>query len=90
MKKALSLLLLILLLAALPFACAEETAEAAETPELTAELFDLWDYDGESPVWVDSAIPVAEGILVAPSAVAEMTIGKKNTVRKNPAPFLML
>ena len=74
MKKALSLLLLILLLAALPFACAEETAEAAETPELPAELFDLWDYGGESPVWVDSAIPVADGILLAPSAVAEIPV----------------
>ena len=75
MKKALSLLLtLAFLLLTPPFVCAEETAEAAETPELTAELFDLWDYDGESPVWVDFAIPVAEGILVAPSAVAEIPV----------------
>ena len=71
MKKALSLLLtLAFLLLAPPFAFAEEPAEPAEVQELPAELFDLWDYGAESPVWVDSLIPVAEGVLLAPSGVA--------------------
>lgn len=73
MKKALSILLtLALLLLASSFAFAEETAEPAEARELPAELFDLWDYGGESPAWVDSAVPVAEGVLLAPKAVAEI------------------
>ena len=71
MKKALSLLLtLALLLLTPPFVCAEETAEQAQTPELQAELFDLWDYGGESPVWAAFAVPVADGILLAPGDVA--------------------
>ena len=69
MKKLICCTLLLICFCA--FAFAEETAE---TPELPAELFDLWDYGGESPVWVDTAIPVAEGILVAPSAVAEIPV----------------
>ena len=71
MKKALSLLLtLALLLLTPPFVCAEETADQAQTPELQAELFDLWDYGGESPVWAAFAVPVADGILLAPGDVA--------------------
>ena len=74
MKKVTGLLLAVLLLLLCAYSFAEETAEPAETPELPGELFDLWDYGGESPVWASSAIPVADGILVAPSAVAEIPV----------------
>lgn len=70
MKKLICCMLLALLLLVPPFVCAEETAEPAETPELPAELFDLWDYGGESPVWVASAVPVADGILLVPGDAA--------------------
>ena len=71
MKKTLSLILtLVILLTALPFAFAEETGENAE--QRTADLFDLWDYGGESPSWVASLVPVAEGIMIAPAAVKEI------------------
>ena len=81
MKKALSILLtLVILLLAPPFALAgepvpeensgEEPAAdvkaAEEAAALPAELFDLWDYGGESPVWVSTAVPISEGILLAP------------------------
>ncbi len=74
MKKLICCMLLALLLLALPFACAEETAEPAETPALPAELFDLWDYGGESPVWIGFAVPVTDGILLAPRTAAEIPV----------------
>ena len=77
MKRILSLLLtLAVLLLVPPFALSEEpdgavtTAEEAEA--LPAELFDLWDYGGESPVWVSTGIPISEGILLAPAAVKDI------------------
>lgn len=70
MKKVTGIILAVLLLTVCAFAFAEETAEPAQAPE----LFDLWDYGGESPVWAASATPVADGILLAPSAVAEIPV----------------
>ena len=87
MKKALSILLtLVILLLAPPFALAgepvpeensgEEPAAdvkaAEEAAALPAELFDLWDYGGESPVWVSTAVPISEGILLAPVSVKDI------------------
>ena len=67
MKKALILLLsLVMLLTALPFACAEENDTRP------AELFDLWDYGGESPVWIANATPIADGVLIAPITVQDL------------------
>ena len=74
MKKVTGLILAVLLLTVCAFAFAEGTAEPAQATELLAELFDLWDYGGESPVWAASATPVADGILLAPSAVAEIPV----------------
>ena len=70
MKKVTGIILAVLLLTVCAFAFAEETAEPAQAPE----LFDLWDYGGESPVWAASATPVADGILLASSAVAEIPV----------------
>ncbi len=68
MKKALSLLLtLAVLLSAVSFASAEETPENRQ-----ADLLDLWDFGGESPVWVASVIPVSSGIVIAPAAVKDI------------------
>ena len=69
MRKVTGLLLIlaVLLTAVFP-ACAEQ----AEPAELPAELFDLWDYGGESPVWVATAVPASEGILIAPAAVKDI------------------
>ena len=68
MKKTLSLILtLVILLTALPFAFAEETGENAE--QRTADLFDLWDYGGESLTWIGFAVPVSEGILMSSPVV---------------------
>ena len=64
MRKLTGLLLAALVLFLGAFACAEE--EAAELP---ADLFDLWDCGGESPVWVATASPIADGVLMAPVSV---------------------
>lgn len=45
------------------FAGAEGTEDTRE-----AELFDLWNTDGESMTWISSAAPVSEGILIASMA----------------------
>ena len=70
MKKGLLLILTtVLLLVCLGFACAEETEAVKD-----ADLFDLWDYSSESPVWVCSAVPVTEGIvIVSPAALPDST-----------------
>ena len=71
MKKALSLLLMLaVLMLAPPFAFAEEAEE--EKADLPADLFDLWDYGDESPSWVSFAIPVSDGIVMAPIAVKDI------------------
>ena len=74
MRKALSLLLALALLLVSAFACAEEAApaEEPETPELPADLFDLWNYGGESPSWISTASPVGEGVLIAPATVKDI------------------
>jgi hypothetical protein len=68
MKKSLILIMTaVLLLLCGVSACAEEAKEPAD-------LFDLWDYGGESPVWVASAVPVSAGIaLISPAALPENT-----------------
>ena len=65
MKKGLLLMLTaVLLLACCAIACAEEAGTAKE-----ADLFDLWNYGGESPVWIGSAVPITEGIVITSPAV---------------------
>lgn len=69
MKKAVCLLLaLAVLLTVVSVACAEETSPA----EPPAELFDLWDYGGESPSWIATAIPISEGVLIASATVKDI------------------
>ena len=65
MKKFVCCLLLLICFSA--FAYAEESAE-----QMPADLFDLWDYGGESPVWVTTAVPVMDGVLIASSAVKDI------------------
>ena len=65
MKKFVCCLLLFICVCA--FACAEESAE-----QMPSDLFDLWDYGGESPVWVATAVPVTDGILIASAAVKDI------------------
>ena len=66
MKKVTGLFLAAVLLFLCAFACAEGTAGQS------ADLFDLWNYAGESPVWVASAVPIGEGILLAPVSVKDI------------------
>ena len=62
MKKAWILMLtVVLLLLCCAFAGAEEIRET--------DLFDLWDYGGESPVWTGSAVPISEGVVITSSAM---------------------
>ena len=62
----------ILALAALAFASAEEVEETADIR--AADLFELWDSNGESMKWVASAVPVAEGVVVtSPALLPEST-----------------
>ena len=70
MKKGLLLgLTAVLLLVFCAFACAEETEAVKD-----ADLFDLWDYSSESPVWVCSAVPITDGIaIVSPAALPDNT-----------------
>ena len=73
MRKAfLALLALIMVMSAFSCAFAEKAEEEEEKPELPAELFDLWDYGDESPSWVSFAIPVSDGIVLAPAAVKDL------------------
>ncbi len=70
MKKGLFLFLALLVVAVCAFASAEETTEQVKP----ADLFDLWDYGGESPAWVASAFPVFDGILLtSPGILPENT-----------------
>lgn len=65
MKKSLALLLA-LLLAVGSFAFAEDGSEKEK------ELFDIWDYGGESMTWVCTAVPVTEGaVIVSPALLPE-------------------
>ena len=66
MKKGLLLALAAVLLLCYSFAGAEEEKEA--------DLFDLWDYGGESPVWAGFAVPVSEDIVItSPAALPDNT-----------------
>ena len=77
MKKVLSILLtLAILMLVVPFAVAEEpdsnVTVSEEAAALPVDLFDLWDYGGESPVWVATAVPISEGVLLAPASVKDI------------------
>ena len=62
MKKSLTALLVLALLSAV-CACAG-AEEAGKT-----DLFDLWDYGGESMTWIASVVPVNEGAVMTSPAV---------------------
>ena len=67
MKKSLTALLVLILMAVL-CACAG-AEEAGKT-----DLFDLWDYGGESMTWVASVVPVNEGtVMTSPAVLPENT-----------------
>ena len=67
MKKSLTALLVLMLLAVL-CACAG-AEEAGKT-----DLFDLWDYGGESMTWIASVVPVNEGaVMTSPAVLPEDT-----------------
>ena len=69
MKKGLSLIMAAaMLLTAFSFAYAGEMPE-----EPAPDLFDVWDYGDESPSWIASAIPVSEGILIAPPGIKDLS-----------------
>ena len=51
---------------------ASDVTVAEEAAAQPADLFDLWDYGGESPVWVATAVPISEGILLAPASVKDI------------------
>lgn len=67
MKKGLLVALAaVVLLLCYSFAGAEEGKEA--------DLFDLWDYGGESPAWAGFAVPVSEDIVItSPAALPDNT-----------------
>ena len=58
---------LILILAALLALSA--AAFAGEAEEKEAELYDLWDYGGESMTWIATGVPVSPGVLMVSAAV---------------------
>ncbi|MBR5960027.1 MAG: hypothetical protein IKZ98_03465 [Clostridia bacterium] len=62
MKKSLTALLVLMLLAVL---CACAGAEEAGG----TDLFDLWDYGGESMTWIAAVIPINEGAVITSTAV---------------------
>ena len=62
MKKVLALVLALILVSVLP-AFAEE-----ETPQREKDLFDLWDYEGESMRWLGFGTPIGDGLLLASPA----------------------
>lgn len=70
MRKTSGLILAVLFLFLSVFACAEEN------DALPADLFDLWDYGGESPAWAASAVPIVDGILIAPVSVQEIPVSQ--------------
>ena len=79
MKRALVLILAVAMLMSMcSFAFAEEpdsnVTVANEAAALPADLFDLWDFGGESPVWVATGVPISEGILLAPAAVKDIPV----------------
>ena len=69
MKKCLSMLLALLLV--LPLAAFAEDS-VTEEDQRGQDLLEVWDYNGESPSWVCSAIPVADSaVMVSPAALPE-------------------
>ena len=67
MKKSLAALVVLMLTAVL-CACAG-AEEAGKT-----DLFDLWDYGGESMTWIASVVPVNEGaVMTSPAVLPENT-----------------
>ena len=72
MKKVTGLFLIVLCLCVCAFALAENTAAEPAAQELPADLFDLWNTEGESPDWVANAVPASEGVLIAPPAVLDI------------------
>jgi hypothetical protein len=75
MKKVAGLIMTVLLLCVCVFALAENTA-AEPAQELPADLFDLWNDNGESLSWVANAIPTSEGVLLAPLSVKEIPVSQ--------------
>ncbi|MCR5566028.1 MAG: hypothetical protein K6F61_04190 [Clostridiales bacterium] len=81
MRKVTGLVLIALLLLVCAFALAENAgtgSAAAESPEqaLPADLFEVWDDDGESAAWLANAVPVSDGILIAPLSVRDVPLGR--------------
>lgn len=79
MRKVTGLVLIVLLLLVCAFALAENAEKdtavtEASAQELTADLFEVWNDDGESAAWVGNAIPIAEGILIAPLSVLDVPV----------------
>ena len=67
MKKSLTALLVLTLLVVL---CACAGAEEA----VKTDLFDLWDYGGESMTWIAAVVPVNEGaVMTSPAVLPEDT-----------------
>ena len=85
MRKVTGLVLVVLLLLICAFALAENVAKepvnepaAVETPaeELPVDLFEVWNDNGESATWLANAVPVADGILIAPLSVKDVPLGQ--------------
>ena len=67
MKKCLALLLALVLVLGCSSAPAEE-----ETAVKEKDLFEIWDFSGESMSWVCTAVPVADGaVMVSPALLPE-------------------
>ena len=65
MKRSLLILLALLLVLGSASYAEENTEKAAGK---APDLFDIWDYNGESMTWLCSATPVTEGIVMAPAS----------------------
>ena len=47
---------------------AEEQQAEEQQDERPADIFDIWDFGGESLSWVTSAVPVSDGVVMTSPA----------------------
>ena len=75
MKKSLVLILsLVMLFSSVSSVMAEAAAEGAAEEAAAADLFEVWNDDGESATWLCNAVPASGGVLLAPVSVLKVPV----------------